>query len=348
MDGKYVTPSGSDGAKRHHDGMTLPPPTLVEPMLAVSGSVPEGAEWAYEWKWDGVRAVVAVGSDRVRIAARSGRDVTGAYPELAALPGLVEAPVLLDGELVALGADGRPSFGRLQSRMHELHPTPRLVAEVPVLLFAFDVLRIGGESMLRRPYLERRAALDTLGLTERPVRISPYYTDLPGADMLATAAEHELEGVVAKRIDSVYVPGRRATTWIKTPLWRRQEVVIGGWSVGEGNRARSFGSLLVGVYDDAGRLGYAGRVGSGFDDATLRRLRSLLDPLERPTSPFDQEVPREYARHAHWVAPDLVGEAEFRRWTSDGRLWHPVWSGLRSDREPADIVVPDSERFADA
>jgi bifunctional non-homologous end joining protein LigD len=173
--------------------------------------------------------------------------------------------------------------------------------------------------------------------------VPPSFSDGPAT--YAAAKENQLEGVVAKRLDSFYVPGRRVDTWVKTPLWRRQEVVIGGWSVGEGNRSGSFGSLLVGVYDDAGRLGYAGRVGSGFDDAALRRLRGLLDPLERPTSPFDQEVPREYARHAHWVAPELVGEAEFRRWTSDGRLWHPVWCGLRSDREPAEIVVPDRERF---
>lgn len=310
--------------------------------------MPEGSAWAYEWKWDGVRAVVAVGSERVRIAARSGRNVTTAYPELAALPGLVDAPLLLDGEMVALGADGRPSFGRLQSRMHEMHPTPRLVAETPALLFAFDVLRVGDESLLGLPYVERRTILDGLDLAAGPVRISPTYTDVSGADMVATAREHELEGVVSKRLDSPYVPGRRVDTWIKTPLWRRREVVIGGWSVGEGNRARYFGSLLVGVYDEAGRLGYAGRVGTGFDDAALRRLRSMMDPLERSTSPFDQEVPREYARHVRWVAPELVGEAEFRRWTADGRLWHPVWCGLRSDRDPAEIVVSDRERLGDA
>jgi bifunctional non-homologous end joining protein LigD len=317
-------------------------------MLATAGSVPEGSEWAYEWKWDGFRAVVAVGSDDVRVASRRGRNMSSTYPELRGLSELTDVPLLLDGELVALGSDGRPSFERMQHRMHEMAPGPRLVGEFPVLLFAFDVLQVGDESLLRRPYVERRAALDELRLAEGPARTSPYYTGVPGSDMLATAAEHELEGVVSKRLDSAYVPGRRVTTWIKTPLWRRQEVVIGGWSVGEGNRARSFGSLLVGVYDEAGRLGYAGRVGSGFDDAALRRLRSQLDPIERPTSPFDQEVPREYARHAHWVAPDLVGEAEFRRWTSDGRLWHPVWRGLRPDRDPAEIVVPDPDRLVDS
>ena len=330
---------------RHDDGVTFEPPPLVAPMLATGGPVPEGQAWAYEWKWDGVRAIVGVGSDRVRIAARSGRNVTTAYPEMAALPELFTVPVLLDGELVALGADGRPSFGRLQSRMHDLHPTPRLIAETPVLLFAFDVLQIGDESLLRRPYLERRASLEELGLTGGPVRVSPYYTDVSGADMLAIAREHDVEGVVAKRRDSAYVPGRRAETWIKTPLWRRQEVVIGGWSAGDGNRASTFGSLLVGVYDEAGQLGYAGRIGTGFDDAALRRLRGLMDPLERPASPFDQEVPREYARYARWVAPELVGDAEFRRWTSDGRLWHPVWCGLRSDRDPGEVVVPDQVRF---
>jgi bifunctional non-homologous end joining protein LigD len=322
------------------------PPALVAPMLATAGTVPEGPEWAYEWKWDGFRAVVAVGSDAVRVASRRGRDMSSTYPELRGLSELTDVPLLLDGELVALASDGRPSFERMQHRMHELAPGARLVGEIPVLLFAFDLLHVGDESLLRRPYVERRAALDDLGLADGPVRTSPYYTGVAGSDMLATAEEHELEGVVSKRLDSAYVPGRRVSTWVKTPLWRRQEVVIGGWAVGEGSRARSFGSLLVGVYDEAGRLGYAGRVGSGFDDAALRRLRDLLDPIERPTSPFDQEVPREYARRAHWVEPDLVGEAEFRRWTSDGRLWHPVWCGLRPDRDVAEIVVPNRDRLA--
>jgi bifunctional non-homologous end joining protein LigD len=327
--------------------MTQPPPATLAPMLATTGPVPEGPEWAYEWKWDGFRAVVAVGSDQVRVASRRGRDMTSTYPELRTLPELTDAPLLLDGELVALDADGRPSFHRMQGRMHELRPTTRLLAEIPVLFFAFDLLHRGDESLLPRPYLERRSVLDELGLSGGYVRIPPYYTGISGADMLATAQEHVLEGIVAKRVDSVYVPGRRVPTWIKTTLWLRQEVVIGGWSVGEGNRAGSFGSLLIGVYDEAGRLGYAGRVGSGFDDAALTRLRSLLDERERPTSPFDQEVPKEYARHAHWVEPDLVGEAGHRRWTSDGRLWHPVWVGLRPDRDPADVVVSDLVRFGD-
>lgn len=324
------------------------PPALVAPMLATAGPVPEGPDWAYEWKWDGFRAIVAVGSDEVRVASRSGRDMSATYPELQSLSALTETPLLLDGELVALDSAGRPSFERMQTRMHEMRPGPRLVAETPVLLFAFDVLQVGDESLLRRPYLERRAMVDELGLADGPVRSPPYYTGVSGADMLATAKEHTLEGVIAKRIDSVYVPGGRMTTWIKTPLWRHQEVVIGGWSLGKGNRASLLGSLLVGVYDGAGRLGYAGRVGTGFDDATLRRLRALLDQRERSTSPFDQEVPREYARHARWVEPELVGEAEFRRWTSDGRLWHPSWRGLRPDRDPADVVVPDRQRLGGA
>jgi bifunctional non-homologous end joining protein LigD len=326
--------------------MTQPPPALVLPMLAIAEDrPPEGATWAYEWKWDGFRAVVAVGSDEVRVASRRGRGMTSTYPELRTLSQQTDAPLLLDGELVVLSPDGRPSFELMQSRMHDTRPSARQLAETPVLLFAFDVLQIGDESLLRRPYLERRGILAELDLTEGCVRTPPYYTDVSGTDMLATAQDHVLEGVVAKRVDSLYIPGRREITWVKTTVWRRQEVVIGGWSVGEGNRADAFGSLLVGVYDDAGELSYAGRVGSGFDDAALRRLRGLLDEREWPTSPFAQEVPREFARRAQWVTPDLVGEAGFRRWTSDGRLWHPKWRGLRPDRDPTEIVVPDSVRL---
>ena len=326
--------------------MTQPPPAIVPPMLAIAEPrLPEGSNWAYEWKWDGFRAIVAVGSDRVKVASRRGRDMTPTYPELRTLTEQTDTPLLLDGELVVLGSNGRPSFEGMQSRMHDTHPSARQLAQAPVLLFAFDVLQVGDESLLRRPYLERREILAELDLAEGSVRTPPHYTDVSGADMLATAREHVLEGVVAKRVDSLYIPGRREITWVKTTVWRRQEVVIGGWSTGEGNRANAFGSLLVGVYDEEGRLSYAGRVGSGFDDAALRRLKGLLDEREWPTSPFAEEVPREFARRAHWVTPDLVGEAEFRRWTSDGRLWHPKWRGLRPDREPAEIVVPDSVRL---
>jgi len=233
-------------------------------------------------------------------------------------------------------------------RMHDAHPSARQLSEAPVLLFVFDVLQVGDERLLRRPYLERREILADLELTEGSVRTPTHYTDVSGADMFATAQEHMLEGVVAKRVDSLYIAGRREITWVKSTVWQSQEVIIGGWSTGEGNRADVFGSLLVGVYDEAGRLCYAGRVGTGFDDAELRRLKGLLDEREWPTSPFDQEVPREFARRAHWVTPDLVGEAEHRRWTTDGRLWHPKWRALRPDRDPAEIVVPDDVRLGDA
>jgi len=322
---------------------------MVSPMLAIAQErPPEGPNWAYEWKWDGFRAIVAVGSDQVRAFSRRGRDMTSTYPELRTLPEQTNTPLLLDGELVALSPEGRPSFHHMQMRMHDAHPSARQLSEAPVLLFVFDVLQVGDERLLRRPYLERREILADLELTEGPVRTPTHYTDVSGADMFATAQEHMLEGVVAKRVDSLYIAGRREITWVKSTVWQSQEVIIGGWSTGEGNRADVFGSLLVGVYDEAGRLCYAGRVGTGFDDAELRRLKGLLDEREWPTSPFDQEVPREFARRAHWVTPDLVGEAEHRRWTTDGRLWHPKWRALRPDRDPAEIVIPDDVRLGDA
>jgi bifunctional non-homologous end joining protein LigD len=153
-----------------------------------------------------------------------------------------------------------------------------------------------------------------------------------------------LEGVVAKRLDSRYEPGHRARTWIKIPLRHTQEVIIGGWRPGEGNRAGTIGALLLGVYDETGQLRYAGDIGTGFTDRMLRDLQAMLNTRERPSSPFDETVPREHARHAHWTEPELVGEVEYRQWTTDGRLRHASWRGLRPDRNPREIVLPEPRR----
>lgn len=309
-------------------------PAMVRPMLATPGSPPAGPGWSVEFKWDGIRAIVAAApGGRVRMWSRNGNDVTASYPELvAALAG--HEPMLLDGEVVALDAGGRPEFARLTQRMHVRAPGAELVARVPVQLYAFDVPQSGP------PYDERRAALEALELGAVPhVAVPPAYTDMPAAQLLDVARAHGLEGVVAKRRRSRYEPGRRSAAWVKTALTTAQEVVVGGWSPGQGRRAGMVGSLHMGAYDRAGRLRYLGMVGTGFTDAALRLLAERLAPLALTASPFDDDVPALDARAARWVRPELVGEVVYRVLTPDLRLRHTAWRGLRPDREPAEIVL---------
>ncbi|EID56538.1 non-homologous end-joining DNA ligase [Saccharomonospora xinjiangensis] len=310
-------------------------------MLAVSGDVPEGEDWAYEWKWDGVRAIVGVGGGKVRIHSRNLREITATYPELHALTSLTRASLLLDGEIVTLDEHGRPSFGRLQSRMHVHVPSARLLRKVPVHYYVFDLLVMGSENTCGLPYRVRRERLTALGLTASPTVHTPeHYTHVSGAELLGVAAQHGLEGVVAKRLDSIYRPGMRSRSWVKTPLRATQEVVVGGWVSGEGRRSGTLGALLLGAYTADGSLCYVGHVGTGFTEAALADLLARLRPLARPSSPFATPVPRDRARHAHWVEPALVGEVEHRQWTTDRRLRHPSWRGLRPDRDPHEITVP--------
>ena len=205
--------------------------------------------------------------------------------------------------------------------------------------YAFDVLHLDGESLLGASYDDRRARLATLAPADR-VLVPPSFTDVDGDQMLAVARQHGLEGVVAKRRAGRYEPGRRSPGWVKTALVRTQEVLVGGWTAGEGRRTATFGSLLLGAYDAAGALRYLGHVGTGFSDAVLVGLMTRLRPLARPTSPFDEVVPREHARKARWVEPVLVGEVEYRLVTRDGRLRHAAWRGLRPDRSPESVRMP--------
>jgi bifunctional non-homologous end joining protein LigD len=276
----------------------------------------------------------------VRLTSRLGNDVTLGYPDLAGIGAVTGgAPVLLDGEIVALDPAGRPDFGLLQDRMHVRHPSPELQARIPVSFYAFDVLHLDGRSLLAAPYDERRARLSELEPSGR-VLVPPSFSDVTGAALLEIARGHGLEGIVAKRRAGRYEPGRRSPGWVKTALVRTLEVLIGGWTPGEGRRARTFGSLLLGAHDTDGSLRYLGHVGTGFTDAVLDQLLERLRPLVRPSSPFDETVPREHARHARWVEPVLVGEVEYRLITRDGRLRHASWRGLRADRAPAEIRLP--------
>ncbi|SFW13018.1 non-homologous end-joining DNA ligase [Amycolatopsis australiensis] len=309
-------------------------------MLATLGMPPSGPGWWTEFKWDGVRAVAAVAGGRLEVFSRRQTPITSTYPELADLPELLNGrDAVLDGEIVAL-EDGRPRFGLLQRRMHVQRPSRALLAAVPAFLYVFDVLALDGESTTALPYHRRRDLLDDLKLAEDHVTTPPAFPDVDPATMLEVAAEHGLEGIVAKRADAPYRPGERSSAWIKVPLRPTTEVIIGGWLPGTGRRARTFGALLVGAHDADGRLVWLGNVGTGFTDDMLQLLLSRFGGLERTTSPFAAGVPREFSRVARWVEPVLVADVQYAEVSTDGRLRKPAYKGLRLDKPPETVGVP--------
>jgi bifunctional non-homologous end joining protein LigD len=321
-----------------------PLPELIRPMLATLGDLPTSTEdgrFGYESKWDGVRAVVYVENGRVRVMTRNDLDVTRTYPELAGLgESLGGLPVVLDGEIVAFDPDrGGVSFAALQARMHVQNTAQirRLVEQVPVTYRMFDLLYLDGHRTTELSYRERRELLDGLGL-RGPHWDTPPYVAGGGADALAASKRDGLEGIVAKRLDSAYEPGRRSRAWIKVKNVATQEIVIGGWTPGKGRRAGTVGSLLMGIPNSEGGLEFVGGVGTGFTQPMLDDLYGRLRGLERKTSPFAQELPARDRKDARWVSPRLVGEVTFGQWTRDGRLRHPAWRGLRSDKSAAEVT----------
>ena len=318
-------------------------PARVEPMPAqLTAEEAFGPEegWAFEMKWDGVRVLAYLAGGAVELRSRRGRDDTAAYADVAeALTAVPARSAVLDGEVVVLDAEGRPSFGLLQARINLTRAADiaRLSATHPARLMLFDVLELDGQSLLDLPYDERRAVLEELvqpGPGSR-LQVPPVFDGDLGAAM-DTSRTLGLEGVVAKRRSSRYQPGGRGDAWRKIKHARTQEVVVGGWRPGQGRRAGGIGSLLMGV-PTADGLHYVGRVGSGLADRALDELQAALAPLARRDSPFS-DVPREDARDASWVEPLLVAEVSYGELTGPGRMRHPVWRGLRPDKTPADVT----------
>jgi bifunctional non-homologous end joining protein LigD len=293
--------------------------------------------YAYEFKWDGVRALTYVRDGKVHAESRNLLDITGGYPELLTLgEKLAGRTAVLDGEIVAFDKKGRPSFQRLQGRMHVRSPgdVQRRMAETPIAYLVFDVLYLDGKSTVRLPYTERRALLEALPIAGPYCQIPPSTTG-NGAAVKAASEKTDLEGVMAKRLDSAYEVGKRSRAWLKVKNHKGQEFVIGGWSTGEGRRAGTIGALLVGYYDH-GKFIYAGHVGTGFTDRLLDELRQEMAALVRPDSPFDTPVPR--LKSATFVEPKLIGEVQFSEWTRDGTLRQPSFKGLRDDKDPRKVV----------
>ncbi len=320
----------------------VPLPPRMQPMLATPDHLPtDDGEWAFEFKWDGMRVLVWVDGGRVRIVSRTGTDVTASFPELRGLGGaLGDHQVLLDGEIVALRDDGRPSFALLQRRMHATSPggIRKAAAASPVSLVLFDLLHLDGAPLVDLSYDQRRGRLEQLDIGAPGWAVTPSFTEEKGRDVLRSSIEIGMEGVVAKRRSSRYQPGRRSRDWIKVKSQSMQEVVIGGFTRGNGSRRSDFGALILGLPITGSRkLSYVGKVGTGFSEQARAELIGDLGRLVRATSPFDVELPAEVRREAVWVTPNMVGEVRFSERTPDGRFRHPVWRGLRPDRTPDEL-----------
>lgn len=323
--------------------MTLP---LIPPMLATPGSLPPAAQdsrWAYETKQDGQRVVAYLeGDGSILLRARSGEDITGAYPELRPLgEALGATPAVLDGEVLALDEQGRADFQLLQPRMGLAH-TPgkaaRQAAKAPVHLVLFDVMHLGGEDLTALPYARRRGQLERLGL-HGPFWSTPAALVGHGEQALQATREHGLEGLVCKRLDSAYEPGVRSRAWIKIRNMRSEDVVVGGWLPGKGRLSGLPGAVLMGQRA-AGRLRYVGSVGTGWSEAERSQLAALLRAAATDVCPFD---PVPSVAGARWVAPRLVGEVRYSTRTRAGLLRQPSWLRLRPDLAPEDASadIPD-------
>ncbi|WP_216913564.1 non-homologous end-joining DNA ligase [Nocardia noduli] len=311
-------------------------------MLAVAGRPPDHAGWAVEMKWDGARVIAITEPGSCRLYSRNKQPVTGSYPEVvtALVAATAGRELILDGELIVQDATGAPSFGLLQRRMHVVRPSTSLVASTPVQLYAFDVLAIDGQSAIATPYLQRRDLLGGLGLESSLVRVPPHWVGVDADRLLAVASEHHLEGIVSKRIDSTYQPGRRSHSWIKTAIRKTTSAVVAGWLPGSGSSTRTFGSLVLGAHDPhSGQLVHIGNVGTGFSGAARRDLQGRLDELATVASPFSNQAGRGLAM-THWVRPVLVGAIEYREYTGEG-LRHPSWRGIRTDKNPDETRLPD-------
>jgi bifunctional non-homologous end joining protein LigD len=319
-------------------------PSAIHPMLAESIEKPfDGAEWLFEIKWDGYRAIAFIEGGKVRLVSRNQNDLTPRYPELKDMAGLIHAKTaILDGEVVALDEEGKASFSLMQQRTGFRPGGKRAAgnAGVPVLYYAFDLLYLDGYDWRRVPLGERKGKLESVLVSGDGVRYSDHYEER-GKDLFEIARQKGLEGIVAKRRASCYEE-RRSGEWLKIKIRHRLEAVIAGYTETKGSRTH-FGSLVLGLYDSRGRLIHVGQAGSGFNQKSLGEIAHVLKKLETKSNPFFGEV--DALRKVSWVKPELVAEIEYAEWTggttqgSGPKLRAPVFLGLRDDKDPKECLL---------
>jgi bifunctional non-homologous end joining protein LigD len=318
-------------------------------MLAKLADLPaDGSDWGFEYKWDGVRCIAYCDAAGVRFESRNGNDITARYPELhATAERLRRRGVVLDGEIVALDDASRPSFSLLQGRMHLAHPgaVQRAIDTIPIVYLVFDVLAIDGRVVMDLPYTERRAILEAIEFDDERWQ-APGWLAGDGKRMLTFARSAGYEGIVAKRLDSRYAPGERNGAWLKIKVRHRQEFVVAGYLPGSGRFSDRVGSLLLGYYVQKRRgssqpeLHYAGNVGTGMSELERTVLKRELDAIRRATSPFAGPAPAGGRRGAAVFAePELVAEISYAELTPGGLLRHPVYHGLRIDKDAREVVL---------
>ncbi len=334
---------------RSWEGPEPDPIPDLRPMMATL--VPDAFDdenWIFEPKWDGVRALAICQRDATALVSRNQNDITSTYPEFAKLHDrLVCNDAIVDGEIVAMQS-GRPSFERLQSRINlqNERDIARMAKEIPATYIAFDLLYLDGRSLIAEPVEVRKELLDELVVPTDQVQVSPY-TECDGINLFETARRMNLEGIVGKKLGCPYKPGKRVRDWVKVKTTHEADLVIGGWSQGEGSRSSTFGSLLVGAYED-GELRFTGSVGTGFTEKLLGEVLPQLEALRTPECPFAVD-PRKSAggrfgkpiKNPRWVRPELVARVEFRELTSVGKLRAPSFKGLRSDKDPKDCLFEE-------
>jgi bifunctional non-homologous end joining protein LigD len=312
-----------------------PPP--MKPMLAEGGHEPfDSVEWTFEPKLDGVRTLAYVETNGTRLISRTGRDQSAQYPELANLATYVNAVnAVVDGEIVALDEKGQPSFGLLQQRINLSSPT-EIRKSVPVHLYVFDILWLDGQNLCAEPLSERRRILHEVVTQAGPVAFA-LSVDGNGKEFFQAAKNLGIEGVIAKKLDSIYEPGKRSRNWRKNKAMRTLDCVVLGWTPGSGSRSHTFGALLVGAYKD-GELRWIGQVGSGFSGQLLADLQRKLEAIETPDPPTDDPALKTL-KGAHWVRPELVCEVTYLELTAGGKLRAPSFKGMRDDKTPEECVL---------
>jgi bifunctional non-homologous end joining protein LigD len=328
-----------------------PMPTAIYPMLATSIDKPfDSPEWLFEIKWDGYRAVAFIENGTARLVSRNQNDLTPRYSELKDLPQFVLAKnAILDGEVVALDEQGRASFSLMQQRTGFRPHGKRAAtnADVPVLYYAFDLLYLDGYDWRKVPLEARKEKLKSILIAGDALRFSDHY-EREGKALFEVAREKGLEGILAKKRDSIYQE-HRSREWLKIKITHRLECVIGGYTDPEGSRAH-FGSIVLGLYDKQGRLIHVGQAGSGFNQKSLGEIWEMLEKRETKKNPFHGEV--EALRKVHWVTPELVAEIEYAEWTggeesgkiagTGPKLRAPVFQGLRDDKDPKECLLDES------